>query len=171
VNLLVRGCFGQEYSARVDRANPPEPSSQGGSAGSSPVGATRTRLRRVRWQKPPLSGGFCLRGQPFSVLGAVCAGVAPTTLSRSRWSPRQPSRSRTVSSSEAPTHNRELMRLLAGSMTASTTPEPDRRRRESHAWAAGSVYAGVAHQRRSMVYSVEGHGPQFGLRHFEGKWT
>ena len=30
----------------------PEPSSQGGSAGSNPVGATRTRLRRVRFQKP-----------------------------------------------------------------------------------------------------------------------
>ena len=39
----------------------PEPSSQGGSVGSNPVGATRIRLRRIRSKKPPLCGGFFLR--------------------------------------------------------------------------------------------------------------
>ena len=34
----------------------PEPSSQGGSVGSNPVGATRIRLRRIRSKKPPLWG-------------------------------------------------------------------------------------------------------------------
>lgn len=32
--------------------------------------------------------------------------------------------------------------------------------------AVGSICDSVARRRRSMVYSVEGHGQQSGLRHF-----
>jgi len=64
----------------------PEPSSQGGSAGSNPVGATRIRLWRIRWQKPPLSGGFCVLtgGAPVvfgpGALAAWSLGVNATCL-------------------------------------------------------------------------------------------